>query len=286
MKRAFDPGNLRSLAAGSLLAAAFLSLLPAAFKRQPHPDVLFAIFLAGLIFFFLLSKDGPGKSDLPEDARSLNDATKSALDLHDSAEQTNRFLETREKAPLWAMSARCAGDGVLIASAFMAGVSPGLVASSAILVHEVSLHAGELAACCKRPSVMRRDALRLILAGLMGVSGGLGAVMLIGSLSPWVLQVLLVLTGSRFVYPALTDLVPRLQHRMSIGAEGWQIAWFICGIVVIAAFARAADLAEDYRKCTAEVRISRMVTDSGTLPTQRGGGAAGSSGRSRSCTHS
>ena len=52
--------HLLSLAAGALLATAFMRLLPEAFEQSAvagvSAQVLFAVLLIGLIFFFLLDK--------------------------------------------------------------------------------------------------------------------------------------------------------------------------------------------------------------------------------------
>ena len=47
---------LLSLAAGALLATAFMHLLPEAFESRVPPAALFAVLLFGLVFFFLLDK--------------------------------------------------------------------------------------------------------------------------------------------------------------------------------------------------------------------------------------
>jgi zinc and cadmium transporter len=51
-----NPQHLLSLAAGALLATAFMHLLPEAFESRIEPALLFAVLLFGLVFFFLLDK--------------------------------------------------------------------------------------------------------------------------------------------------------------------------------------------------------------------------------------
>ena len=48
--------HLLSLAAGALLATAFMHLLPEAFEDVEHAHDLFAVLLVGLVFFFVLDK--------------------------------------------------------------------------------------------------------------------------------------------------------------------------------------------------------------------------------------
>ncbi len=50
------PQRLLSLAAGALLATAFMHLLPEAFESEAGAHDLFVTLLVGLVFFFLLSK--------------------------------------------------------------------------------------------------------------------------------------------------------------------------------------------------------------------------------------
>ena len=48
--------HMLSMAAGALMATAFMHLLPEAFESEAGAHELFAMLLAGLVFFFLLDK--------------------------------------------------------------------------------------------------------------------------------------------------------------------------------------------------------------------------------------
>src|SRR6218665_4059773 len=48
--------HMLSLAAGALMATAFMHLLPEAFESEAGAHELFALLLGGLVFFFLLDK--------------------------------------------------------------------------------------------------------------------------------------------------------------------------------------------------------------------------------------
>ena len=54
--RQVGPQQLLSLAAGALLATAFMHLLPEAFESAVEARHLFATLLVGVVFFFLLDK--------------------------------------------------------------------------------------------------------------------------------------------------------------------------------------------------------------------------------------
>lgn len=55
-----NPQHLLSLAAGALLATAFMHLLPEAFEGGVEPSRLFAVLLFGLVFFFCSTRRSSG----------------------------------------------------------------------------------------------------------------------------------------------------------------------------------------------------------------------------------
>ena len=58
------PQHLLSLAAGALLATAFMHLLPEAFESQAGAHDLFATLLVGVVFFFLLDRPNCGTTGM------------------------------------------------------------------------------------------------------------------------------------------------------------------------------------------------------------------------------
>lgn len=58
------PQQLLSLAAGALMATAFMHLLPEAFESGVEPHDLFAILLLGLVFFFVLERPSYGTTPM------------------------------------------------------------------------------------------------------------------------------------------------------------------------------------------------------------------------------
>jgi zinc and cadmium transporter len=242
------PQHLLSLAAGALLATSFMHLLPEAFESEAGAQALFTVLLVGLVFFFLLDKaelwhhghehHGP-RPDAP-DASHDHD--------HDHGHGSNGH-HGHAHAPLrsgaWAVltgdSVHCFGDGILIASAFVADWRLGLVAALAVLAHEVPHHVGDLAVL-RLSSPNRRAALvKVSLAGAVTPLGGLTGWWLVDRLHDW-LPYFLVVASSSFVYVALADLIPQLQKRLSARETAVQIFWLLVGIALVAGVSRLAHL--------------------------------------------
>jgi zinc and cadmium transporter len=212
--------HLLSLAAGALLATAFMHLLPEAFESHVEPGVLFAVLLFGLVFFFLLDK---------------------AELWHHGHEHHHDHPHEHEPAHShagggWAVltgdSVHCFGDGILIASAFTADPRLGLVAAVAVLAHEVPHHIGDLIVLRRSSGDQRAALVKVSLAGTVTALGGLVGWWLVDRLIDG-LPYFLVLAGSSFIYVALADLIPQLQKRLSSRETVMQIVWLAVGIGLV-----------------------------------------------------
>ena len=240
--RAVGPQHLLSLAAGALLATSFMHLLPEAFESQSGPKELFTTLLVGLVFFFLLDKaelwhhgheHHHGHQPHPEDHPR-----------HDGDHQRDEHgrKHAHPQPPLrsggWAVltgdSVHCFGDGILIASAFVADMRVGMVAALAVLAHEIPHHIGDLAVL--RLSSRDRSAalVKVSLAGAVTALGGLTGWWLVDRLHGY-LPYFLAVASSSFIYVALADLIPQLQKRLSARETAAQITWLLLGIALVTA---------------------------------------------------
>jgi zinc and cadmium transporter len=245
-----NPQHLLSLAAGALLATAFMHLLPEAFESRIEPALLFGVLLFGLVFFFLLDKaelwhhghehhhgevkdghEGHDHHDHPGHAHAGHS--------HDHAHDHDRGPRTGGWAVLTGDSVHCFGDGILIASAFTADWRLGLVAALAVLAHEVPHHIGDLVVLRQSSANQRAALVKVSLAGTMTALGGIAGWWLVDQLHSW-LPYFLVLAGSSFVYVALADLIPQLQKRLPARQTAAQILWLAAGIVLVTAVSRLA----------------------------------------------
>ena len=232
--------HLLSLAAGALLATAFMHLLPEAFESRIAPAALFAVLLFGLVFFFLLDK-----AELWHHGHEHHHEQPQA-EAHSHAHRYVHRHAHEHAAPRaggWAVltgdSVHCFGDGILIASAFVADLRLGLVAALAVLAHEVPHHIGDLVVLRQNSPNPRAALVKVSLAGTMTALGGLVGWWLVEQLHGW-LPYFLVLASSSFVYVALADLIPQLQKRLGARQTAAQVAWLAAGILMVTLVSRLA----------------------------------------------
>jgi zinc and cadmium transporter len=136
-------------------------------------------------------------------------------------------------------SVHCFGDGVLIASAFMADMRLGVIASLAVLAHEVPHHMGDLMVLRGGSSNRQAALLKVSLAGAVTALGGLTGFWLVEQLQDY-LPYFLVVASSSFIYVALADLIPQLQKHLSLRQTVAQVAWLVSGIALVTLVSGAA----------------------------------------------
>lgn len=253
--------HLLSLAAGALLATAFMHLLPEAFEGQASPHALFATLLIGVVFFFLLDKAelwhhghehghdhgpaaaGPAQADAHGGALPQGHAHEGHAHTHTASHahsHAHANAHAHDASPSlsggWSLitgdSVHCFGDGILIASAFVADPRLGVVSALAVLAHEVPHHMGDLVVL-RRASRNRRLALmKVSLAGAVTALGGLVGFFLVEQLED-LLPYFLTVASSSFIYVALADLIPQLQKRLTARQTLAQVFWLGLGIVLV-----------------------------------------------------
>ena len=242
--------HMLSLAAGALLATAFLHLLPEAFEAGVEPHNLFMTLLFGLLFFFLLDK-----AELWHHGHEHHHGDVHHGELHHGHDHQDAHghdhahshaahaphdhgSHAKPLAGGWAIlagdSVHCFGDGVLIASAFMVDLKLGVVAALAVLAHEVPHHMGDLVVLREGSQSRQTAVLKVSLAGAITALGGLTGYALLDQLHG-VLPYMLAIASSSFIYVALADLIPQLQKRLSSRETAAQIVWLLCGIGLVSA---------------------------------------------------
>ena len=233
--------HLLSLAAGALLATAFMHLLPEAFESQAGAHDLFATLLVGVVFFFLLDKaelwhHGHEHNHGAHGGEAHAHADHDHDHGHAHAGHSHAHGHGPRPAGGWSLlagdSVHCFGDGVLIASAFVADIRLGLVAAVSVLAHEVPHHIGDLAVLQQTSASRRMALVKVSLAGAVTAIGGLVGYFLVAQLHDW-LPYFLAVAASSFIYVALADLIPQLQKRLSARETTLQILWLAGGMGVV-----------------------------------------------------
>jgi zinc and cadmium transporter len=124
-------------------------------------------------------------------------------------------------------------DGVIIAAAFLTDTQVGIVTALAIIAHEIPQEVGDYIVLLNAGLSRSKALLYNAMSGLAAVAGGVLGYFVVG---PWVdlFPYLLVVASSSFIYVAVADLIPQLQHRLSMRDTLAQLAWLAVGMVTIA----------------------------------------------------
>ena len=214
--------SLVSLSAGVLLGTALLKVLPEAFEGAANPGTLFATLLGGLIFFWLLEK-----AELYRHVHHHEDDGH-GHHHHFDAEQAGRGGASVLVGD--AIHNFC--DGMIIAAAFLADTTLGVVTALAIIAHEIPQEAGDYIVLRNAGFSRARALTWNAISGLAGVAGGVIGYFVAG---PWeaAFPYLLVVAASSFVYVAVADLLPQLQKRLPLRETLAQVLWLAVGLGLV-----------------------------------------------------
>ena len=218
--------HMLSLAAGALLATAFMHLLPEAFESKVEAHDLFLTLLVGLLFFFLLDK-----AELWHHGHEHHHHDHGGEDALEHSH--HEPVQTGGWAVLAGDSVHAFGDGILIASAFVADLRLGVITALAVLAHEVPHHMGDLVVLRGGSRNQRAALVKVSLAGAVTALGGVVGYALVDALHGG-LPYFLVVASSSFIYVALADLIPQLQKRLSARETLAQVAWLAVGMALVA----------------------------------------------------
>ena len=214
--------HLVSLSAGVLLGTALLDVLPEAFQSTASPQNLFMTLLVGLLFFFLLEK-----AELYRHSHH-----------HEGDEHHHQHGFDQQQAGRggWSVilgdSIHNFCDGIIIAAAFLADIRLGLVTSLAIIAHEIPQEVGDYIVLLNAGFSRAKALFYNALSGLAAVLGGVAGYFIVG---PWqsLFPYLLVIASSSFIYVAVADLIPQLQHRLTLRETAAQLAWLGAGLMIV-----------------------------------------------------
>lgn len=207
-------------AAGALLAAAFLDLLPEAIEQDSAENVL-TFALAGLVLFFVLE-------------RSLSW-------FHHHHEEDHDSVKGRRNVSLIVIGDTVHNfiDGLAIGAAFLVDPAIGLVTTAAIAAHEIPQEIGDFGLMLSKGATKRTVLLVNVLSTLATVVGaaliyGFGESLAIPE------SALLALTAGFFIYIAASDIIPTIHAEPKRRWANIQTAVLIAGIVVVGTAATIA----------------------------------------------
>jgi len=204
---------LVSFAAGSMLGAAFLDLLPEALEGGFNKIVPLMI-LIGILSFFVLEKFLSWHHHHTEEKEIHAFAYMNII-----GDGVHNFL-----------------DGAIIAVSFMNSTALGVVATIAIIAHEIPQEIGDFAVLIYGGFSRAKALAYNFLTALTAFAGALAAYFYSSLIQNSSSYVTAFAVGG-FIYIASTDLIPEIQKEKNLAKSSLQFVFLVFGIVVIWAVA-------------------------------------------------
>jgi zinc and cadmium transporter len=202
--------SLVALAAGTLLGAAFLHLVPEAIEQVGDYSGIFLYVLLGFVFFFILEQF-------------------LYWQYHHNMEQR---IQPFSYLILFSDGLHNFLDGLAIAASFMVSFPLGMATTLAVAVHEIPQELGDFGALVSG-GLSRRQALTFnSLSGIMAVVGGIIGFFVFSHMQTSIAYLLLFASGS-FIYIAAADLIPIIKQEAGLRRSIMHFFIFLVGIALM-----------------------------------------------------
>ncbi|MFH1248635.1 MAG: ZIP family metal transporter [archaeon] len=203
---------LVSFAAGTMLAAAFLDLIPESIEEGLGN--IFYLVLAGFLFFFMLEKFFHWRH-CHEDNCKEHPFTYLSL----MGDGIHNFF-----------------DGIIIAVSYLSSIPLGIATTIAVIAHEIPQELGDFAVLIHGGFTTRKAILWNFIISLTAFLGAL-IVYFASGIGAFFVFLLPVAAGG-FIYIAASDLIPEMHKEKRIGKSMLQILFFAFGILLISILIR------------------------------------------------
>lgn len=204
---------LISFAAGSMLAVAFLDLIPES-AAKIDINIVFYVVIAGFFLFFLMEKFFHWRHCHENDCKEHPFTYLSLL-----GDGMHNFF-----------------DGMIISASFLTNLSLGLVTTLAVIVHEIPQELGDFAILIHGGFTKKRAVFWNFLISLTAFLGALVVYFVPVNLT--FLNLLLPLAAGGFIYISASDLIPEIHKEKSPAKSLVQILFFALGIILISVLIR------------------------------------------------
>jgi len=200
-------------AAGALLAAAFIDLLPEAIEAGDAQSVALYI-LGGFLVFFVLERFlGWFHHHHSHDTEShAHTVTRSLIIVGDTV---HNFI-----------------DGLALGAAFLADPALGFVTAIAIAAHEIPQEVGDFGVLLSLGMRRRNVLIVNLLSAILTIAGAF-IVYALGSSLAGMEPVLLAGTVGFFIYIAASDLIPTIHSEPSMKTANFQTLIVLVGIAIV-----------------------------------------------------
>lgn len=206
---------LVSFAVGALLAGAFLHILPEAIEQNGDPHKIFIFVLIGILIFYVIEKFMWWHHCHHTPHKGCKREIKTVAYLNLVGDGLHNIL-----------------DGVVIATTYLASIPVGIIATLAVIAHEVPQEIGDFGILVWGGFSKGKALMWNFVSGLTAFIGGLG-VYFLASHFEGILVYLMALSAGSFIYIAGVDLIPHLHEEKEMKKSLIQFGCILAGIAVI-----------------------------------------------------
>ena len=211
------------VSAGLLLATAVTHLLPEAFHSDADPFRLGWAILVGILGFFLLEKlalihhthHHEGDHHLHQHGHDAHEAGRGGMPIL-IGDAFHNFA-----------------DGVVIAGAFLVDTQLGVIATLAVMAHEIPHEVGDFMILLNAGFTRRRAFMFNLISGLSAVVGGVVGYFVLETMES-LLPYALAVAAASFIYIALSDLLPEMMRRSSLAKSLPEVGLVLLGVLIAA----------------------------------------------------
>lgn len=205
--------GLVSFAAGALLGAAFLDLLPEALEKNGGPVLVYA--LVGVVVFYIL-----------ETFLFWYHCHYGHHHHHHHHMGSIAFLN------LFGDGVHNFVDGMIIAAAYLSSIPVGIAATVAVILHEIPQELGDFGILIYGGLSRKKALFFNFLCACTSVLGAL-AVYLFSTRIQNISAILVPFAAGGFIYIASADLLPELHKERDLKKALIQLIYFLLGIAII-----------------------------------------------------
>ena len=204
---------LVSFAVGGLIGDAVIHLIPESFEQVPSDLVTSLLILVGIIGFFLIEKFVRWRHcHVPTSAQHIHPV----VTLNLVGDCVHNLI-----------------DGLLIGASYMVSFPIGITTTIAVILHEIPQEIGDFGVLIHGGLTVRKALLFNFLTALMAVLGGLISLSIGPHVQNYSLFILPVTAGG-FIYIAMADLIPELQHECGLSISVRYFIFITLGIALMA----------------------------------------------------
>lgn len=215
--------KLVCVSAGLLLTVATTHLLPESFHSGADPAALGWVLLVAVLGFFVLEK-----------MALIHHTHHHEGDAHDHVHGHDAHEARRGGLPILIGDAfHNFADGVVIAAAFLLDPAAGVLATLAVLAHEIPHEVGDFMILLNAGFTKRRAFVFQLLSGASAVAGGVIGYFVLDAAQS-LLPFALVIAAASFMYIALSDLLPEMMRRQSLARSLPEVGLVLVGVAVAA----------------------------------------------------